>query len=235
MGGNGLRTLVLGIFLLLLALPAWGFSEQDIVSAVRDEARLKYQSQDVEVEWKAPALETLLGSKPPEGLKVRLSRNTRLMGEIPVPIPLYKGDRIYRTIFPRMNIRAYGQVLVTKTRIGKGEELGEDNIEIQRKPLKDLPNAPLTDKQAAMLAKARRDIPPGTVLTSGLINLPSVIKSGSMVKVQVVCGDLTVLGNGLALSDGQIGQLVKLRNPDSKREFSGRVVSENLVEVRLED
>jgi flagella basal body P-ring formation protein FlgA len=56
-----------------------------------------------------------------------------------------------------------------------------------------------------------------------------------MVKVQVICGDLTVIGSGISIGDGQMGQLIRLRNPDSRREFSARVIGEGLVEVRLED
>ncbi|HBN09510.1 MAG TPA: flagella basal body P-ring formation protein FlgA [Cyanobacteria bacterium UBA8530] len=222
--------------LLLLAGPAFAGGERSaLVQQLTEEVKLRYQTPEVEVEWKAPALEVLLGGDVPKDVRFKIPPTARLMGEGTVPIQVYRGENLFRTIYPRLNIQVFSFALVSLSRVSRGEALDSGNVQIQRKRLQDLPSQPLTKLEGLSNARAKRDIPSGTVLTSGLIDLPSAIKSGSMVTVQVLSGDLTILSSGQALSDGQIGQLVRIRNPASKREFSGRVLGEGLVEVKLED
>ncbi|MGE5708549.1 MAG: flagellar basal body P-ring formation chaperone FlgA [Bacteroidota bacterium] len=224
------------LLILLLQGPAWAkLSAGGIVEQLTEEAKLRYQSADVEVEWKAPPLDTLLGGSTPEDLTVKVSPFALLLGDKALPLQLFRKDRLYRTIYPRIDVRVYGNALVASKTIKRGAEITAENAEVRRMSLKDLPRQPLTSLDGVLRSHANRDIPAGMALTNGLIDLPSVVKSGSMVSVQIVSGDLTVIGSGVALSDGQIGQLIKVKNPASKREFSGRVLGEGLVEVRLED
>lgn len=231
-----MRFLLALLLILVLQGPAWAkLSAGGIVEQLTGEVKLKYQSGDVEVEWKAPPLNTLLGGNVPEDLTVKVSPYTTLLGDKAVPLQLFQKGRLYRTIYPRIDIRVYGNALVATKTIKRRSELSAENVEVRRMHFKDLPRQPLTSLDGVLRSHANRDIPAGMALTSGLIDLPSVVKSGSMVTVQIVSGDLTVIGSGVALSDGQIGQLIKVKNPASKREFSGRVLGEGLVEVRLED
>ncbi|HEY9766701.1 MAG TPA: flagellar basal body P-ring formation chaperone FlgA [Chroococcales cyanobacterium] len=231
-----MKKIFFALLFLLLAGPAFaGSGRSALVQLLTQEVKLRYQTPEVEVEWKAPSLEVLLGGEVPADIRFKIPPTARLMGEGAVPIQVYRGETLVRTIYPRLDIQVFGFALVAMNRVNRGDPLDSGNVQSQRKRLQDLPSQPLTKLDGLSNARAKRDIPSGTVLTSGLIDLPSAIKSGSMVTVQVLSGDLTILSSGQALSDGQIGQLVRIRNPASKREFSGRVLGEGLVEVKLED
>jgi flagella basal body P-ring formation protein FlgA len=58
---------------------------------------------------------------------------------------------------------------------------------------------------------------------------------GQTVAVTLICGDLTMITSAEARSNGAMGQLIKVMNLDSKREFTARVVGPERVEVKLEE
>lgn len=56
-----------------------------------------------------------------------------------------------------------------------------------------------------------------------------------MVAVKVVSGGLTIIASGQAVSDGAMGQLIRVLNLDTRKDFVARVVGENQVEIQLEE
>ena len=79
-----------------------------------------------------------------------------------------------------------------------------------------------------------RDIPPGLVLSTGMAQIPPLIRSGSMVNVKLVAGGLTILTTGQALQDGRRGQVIRVLNPTSQKDYMGMVVGSDEVDVNLE-
>ncbi|MOA51381.1 flagellar basal body P-ring biosynthesis protein FlgA [compost metagenome] len=94
---------------------------------------------------------------------------------------------------------------------------------------------PLTSLDSLAGAEAVRDLAPGTVLTAQMFKIPPVIKQGAIVTVTLVTGDITLITSAQARSNGAVGQVIKVMNLDSKREFTARVIGPDRVEVKLED
>ena len=78
-----------------------------------------------------------------------------------------------------------------------------------------------------------RAVPAGrTLVWRDLVRRP-LVRKGETVEVRAVDGPLTVTVKALAVQNGGRGDLVLVRNLDSKKEFTAVVVDENRVQVHF--
>jgi flagellar basal body P-ring formation protein FlgA len=78
-----------------------------------------------------------------------------------------------------------------------------------------------------------RAVPAGRLLTWRDIARRPLVRKGEVVEVSASEGPLTVTLKGLAMENGAEGDTVVVRNPESRKDFSARVVAENRVQVRF--
>jgi len=76
-----------------------------------------------------------------------------------------------------------------------------------------------------------RDVGQGEILSTSMVVIPPVIKSGSRVTLLYKQGRLEATASGVALESGPRGAEIKIRNESSKRIVSGKVIEEGLVTV----
>ena len=60
-----------------------------------------------------------------------------------------------------------------------------------------------------------------------------LIRKGQVVEVVAQRGQLAISMKALALQSGAGGELIKLRNIESRKEFSGQILNENKVQVHF--
>jgi len=78
-----------------------------------------------------------------------------------------------------------------------------------------------------------RAVQAGRVLTWRDIGRRPLVKKGQLVEVSAADGQLSLTMKALAMQDGSHGEVVMVRNLDSKKDFTAYVVDENRVEVRF--
>ncbi|MEB3221500.1 MAG: flagellar basal body P-ring formation chaperone FlgA [Candidatus Sericytochromatia bacterium] len=226
--------------LLLWPTAAWAgpsLREQEVLDAVRAAAvaRLQVPSRDVHVTWRDMAVENLVPALPGGRVSLRVAPTASLAGAGNVPVQVLVDGQRWRTIFPRLEVQVVQPVLVSRVRIGRGSQAQASDVEAVRQPLAGHAQPPLTHLEQVLGNEATRDIAPGTVLTAGMFRVTPLVRPGEDVAVSVVDGGLTVLARGQARSAGGNGQLVKVVNPETRHEFTARVVGPGKVEVRLEE
>src|SRR5262249_49398594 len=60
---------------------------------------------------------------------------------------------------------------------------------------------------------------------------PAIVKTRDLVRLVAQAGPVTVTARGEAMQDGRMGELIRVRNVDSSKIVSGRVVDRNVVQV----
>jgi flagella basal body P-ring formation protein FlgA len=226
---------------LACALPAWAADftarEQQVLDLVVRKLMQRHQipKTDVEVSWADRPLRTMVSAVPEGAITLEVADNARLVGRSNVPVSIFVAGKKFRTIFPKVDIKVYQQVLIAQAPIARGEQPNAKDLELERKPVADTGTPPLTSLNTLAGAVAVRDIPAGTVLTAQMFKIPPVVKMGSVVTVTLIAGDITMITSAQARSNGAVGQIIKVMNLDSKREFTARVVGPDRVEVKLED
>jgi flagellar basal body P-ring formation protein FlgA len=78
-----------------------------------------------------------------------------------------------------------------------------------------------------------RNVPNGRLLTWRDVSRRPLVRRGQMIEVAASEGSLTVTLRAVALADAARGEVVRVRNPDSRREFSAQVVADGRAQVRF--
>ncbi|MBA3849967.1 MAG: flagella basal body P-ring formation protein FlgA [Opitutus sp.] len=78
-----------------------------------------------------------------------------------------------------------------------------------------------------------RSVQAGRLLTWRDVARRPLVRKGELVEVSAADGQLVVTMKGVALQNGAQGEVVTIRNPDSKKDFSAFVIDENRVQVRF--
>lgn len=71
-----------------------------------------------------------------------------------------------------------------------------------------------------------RNVPTGRLLTWRDVGRRPLVRRGQLIEVAATDGPLTVTLRAIALADAGRGEVVRVRNPDSRKEFSAQVVAE---------
>ncbi|MBU6427832.1 MAG: flagellar basal body P-ring formation protein FlgA [Cyanobacteria bacterium REEB65] len=227
--------IAIALSLFALQRPAMALTEGTIVDFVREQAAQRYQVglKNVTVQWKGPAL-GMIAPHLPDDATLKLGSAFTLSGTMPVPLQVWQKGKQVAMIFPELDIDVWEGVLVTTTSISRGSPISKIEIRRERRTLASLGSEAFTSQDALDGAVAMRDLPPGTVLTPAVVNIPPLVLSGSMVNVRLISGGLTILTTGQALQDGRKSQVVRILNPASQRDYMGVVVGKDLVDVQLE-
>lgn len=222
-----------------IALPARAdeLSELQLVDFVTQQVMQRYQvaRKDVKVTWIDNRLDSIVPEVPAGRLTLGIADTVHLGGRGAVPVELFVNGRLFRTIFPRMDIGVYQQVLVAKQVIPPGTAADNTNVALERTAVATNYEQPLTNLDALAGALALRQIPAGTVLTNGMFRVPPVVKLGDTVTVECLSGGLTIITTGTAQADGAVGQLIRVQNADSHQAYTARVVGPERVQVKVED
>jgi flagella basal body P-ring formation protein FlgA len=80
---------------------------------------------------------------------------------------------------------------------------------------------------------ARKDIAPGAVLTTLILESPQVIRRGETVTIVGENNSLIVKTKAKAEDSGRVGERIRVRNLSSDREVTGRVAEDGTVMVEF--
>lgn len=235
-------TLVAGLALVLVlwapGAQAASLREQDVVDFVATQVAQRYQvgRDRVEINWEGPGLATLLRGPLPKGtVDLEIKGQPRMLGRIAVPVELLLDGKRYRTVYPRLIIKVWQDVWVADDRIRRGAIFEPGMAKSVRRSLETVMGSAPSSLKGLTGAVARREIPAGSVLVAEMFDVPPLVKNGSMVTVRLVSGDLIITTRGQAIGNGTYGQLIKITNPDTHRDYVARVIGNDEVEITLEE
>jgi flagella basal body P-ring formation protein FlgA len=124
------------------------------------------------------------------------------------------------------------EVLIPNRVIYPGETVELSALrQITLKPGKIVPDA------VAILAEeldgkiARRTLLPGRYIPQSALREAWLVEQGAAVQVTFVAGPLTISATAVTLQPGAAGDLVKVRNIDSGKVFSGTVMADGSIRI----
>lgn len=132
-----------------------------------------------------------------------------------------------------LDVKKLQPVPVAVRRIEVGEAFGVDNVRLERMTVENaqrvVASEGLMGKHARRVLAVGRPIEPEDVETdtSGAL----VVHTSDLVSLIAKVGHLQVKTRGEAIQSGRVGQLIQVRNLDSKTTVTGRVVDHSTVEV----
>jgi flagella basal body P-ring formation protein FlgA len=159
------------------------------------------------------------------------ARNAESMGKIPFTINFDVNGKFFKRVWASATVEVLSDVVVTKKPLGRYKPISEDDIEVQKMDLANLPADVITDPEAVLGKRTRRAIGAQTVLRPHLVEFPPLVKRGDMVVIIAETDGLKITALGEVKKKGRLGERIPVINFDSKKTLYARVVDANTVKV----
>lgn len=144
-------------------------------------------------------------------------------------IPATGPEQIRQTIGARVVDMV--ELPVLARRMAGGEVIGEGDITFISQPRDRVQAGTVTDA-AEMIGKSlRRAVAPNRAVNGRDVREPVVVGRGQAVTIQLQSSVMTLTASGRALTEGAMGELVRIVNTSSNRVIEAIVAGPNLVTV----
>ena len=164
---------------------------------------------------------------------VHPARNAESMGKIPFTINFDVNGKFCKRVWAAATVEVISDVVVAKKPLGRFKPISEDDIEVQKMDLSDLPSDVIRNPEEVLGKRTSRAISAQTVLRPNLVELPPVVKRGDVVVIVAESEGLKVTALGEVKKKGRIGERIPVVNSDSRKILYARVVDANTVKIEF--
>jgi flagella basal body P-ring formation protein FlgA len=134
-----------------------------------------------------------------------------------------------------VDVKVYQSVAVAEHSVETGEVLTAEDVHFERRAVESADGF-LTAQDVKAGQRVRRALMAGQVIPRAAVestraDSPVLVKQRDLVKMVAHVGAMTVTALAEAQQDGRAGERIRVRNVDSKKDLTGRVVARGVVEV----
>jgi flagella basal body P-ring formation protein FlgA len=158
-------------------------------------------------------------------------KNTNFLGKIPLSVQFHVDGKLRKKVWATATVEMVIDVVVAKRLLRKHKSIDEDDIELQKMDLAQLPSNVITDPQDIIGKRTRQTIGSQAVLSANLIELPPIIKRGDVVIIVVEKQGLRITARGKAKRQGRLGERIPVVNLDSKKILYAHIVDSHTVKL----
>lgn len=189
-------------------------------------------SEDLDVDLIRPWTSPAAGSaETPVSVSV-VEYPEALASSMLVRVRYKQAERILREDTLVLRVSLWREGMVAATPLKRGDPVSLQGVTPRRiDALRDRESLPVS--AAGEEYVFAREVPAGRPLTWRDVVRRSLVHRGRMVEVLATDGALVITMKALAMQDGARGDVVRVRNLESKRDFTALVIDENRAEVRF--
>lgn len=136
-----------------------------------------------------------------------------------------------RTVRATVEMIVVADHVVARQPVARSRIVSEADIELVSGELVDVPLKRLPPAGDIAGARALRAIETGQVIQAGLVQVARAVEAGSRVTVVARSGAVEVTATMVAADGGNVGDVIRVSNPDSRRVVKGRIVARGRIEV----
>ncbi len=165
---------------------------------------------------------------PSGNIKQKVTLKSESLKHLYLEYQIFEDGKIMYKIPVTANVKKYMNVIVSKRDIPKGkiltsEDLKTAEIEFKRR------SGYITEIENAVGKVAKRDIKKGTVIKNSLLRPDYKVKKRKNVRIIYRNKNINIELMGLALEDGAVGDVIKVKNISSGKVILCKVIKENTV------
>jgi len=186
----------------------------------------------------------LQGNYPWEEIEVgNVQAPDNLSDERPESIQLVKGPlgkAVFSFMFSnnervlvRADVRAYGQVLMSRRPFQKRHIIEEDDIYIAKMDVGKMPRNVLKDPEKIIGKSLKRSINANMTIEEDMIEMYQLVERGRRVVLLMSHEGMIIRADGRTKEKGYVGMTVRAINASSKKIVSGVLIDENTVKIEL--
>ena len=122
-------------------------------------------------------------------------------------------------------------VLVVKSTIQPGQLVTADLVSVEQRDLTQVFGTPVDSLQNLLGLRTASLLAPGKIILTTDVQAVPVVKRGEFIPVRAHCGALIITVMAIAESDGTTGAIVRMKNADTREEFTARLLSRDEIEI----
>lgn len=130
------------------------------------------------------------------------------------------------------HVQAFMPVVVATEKMNRGAIIEQDQVQTKVKNIAQLTNAYL-DNDKVIGKRLKRSVNINQVITEFDLDLPILVERRQMVTMILQKGSLQISTKGLASQKGKMGDVIMVKNMNSKRQIPCRVVGPGLTVVEF--
>lgn len=205
-----------------------------VIAAARKSLNERFAGQDVHLEMVGD-LSTLEVPEPSQSVELvpELRDAANGTGTWSIPVRVMVDGELYRTLFTNWNVSVWRRQLVLSRAVAAGEVVTRGHMELRRIRVSTGAESRPINEEAYGHAIAVRDLNPGSVVTERDVQRTTVLQRGDTVTLEVRRGGIRARAIAEALSDGRVGDRVRVRCSHTGNELVGIVRSRNLITITL--
>jgi flagella basal body P-ring formation protein FlgA len=214
-------------------------SEQEIVSAARQFllTKVPWNPADVSIEVSRPIRNPVhvAGSRDDLRFEASLRSPQVTLGTVRVDVSVISRGVKQAEVSVSLEIHLCRTIAVAARRIDRGQLLTEEDVFFERRAVDNIAGF-LTEPDSPVGKRIGRTLVPLQPITKTDVDAAEpdtaiVIRQRDAVKIVARGTGLVISATGEALQDGRTGQMIRVRNVDSKAVVTGRVINSNEVQV----
>lgn len=203
-----------------------------VVEAVRAEVRLP--ADDLVIELRGVSSLRMDPCAGPRILRAACDAVPVLRGNISVPVELLCGEKTRACAIVSVKVRTFGRVAVTTRGLGRHAVPAAADVTTRRIETTSLPEDVITGLEETAGLMTNRMIGAGTVLRRSMFRPVPLVRGGQPVTLRVRAGAATVTVGAVAKEDGGLNEWIAVRQQDSRRVVTARVVEAGIVQISLD-
>ncbi len=190
------------------------------------------KTQTVKVDVKVGNLDNRLRlTKCDQNLLLILKDTTNSGGNINVEVTC-RGTSAWTILVPA-RARVYRSVAVAGRNLQRGDVISASDLSTDVKDVSDFRMGFCLTLDALVGKEVKYNINKGETFRNSALDSPLVIKRGDTVSMEASAGEISVRTSGTAVSDGRIGQQIRVKNNQSARVINAKVVGPGQVQSIL--
>lgn len=134
-------------------------------------------------------------------------------------------------IYVPVSLDVYREVAVTSQNLDRGQRIDEDQLSFQRVNTSRISHNFVDSLSDVVGMELKRPLQAGSVVKRSDLRMPDLVRKGDAVEVHYKDRFVTVSATGTALSDGHMGQRIKIKNERSRRVIDALVTGPGIAEV----
>ena len=156
----------------------------------------------------------------------------RLSSSLLLQVRLQKDGRVLGDYSINLKVQLFRDAWASRMPIERGSNFDPAQLDAQHVDVLQQRDVVPVDSTEGDLTYAT-SVSASRLLTWRDLSRRSLVKKGQIVEVTAVDGTLTITTKALAMENGAAGDMVRLRNIESKKDFSALVVADARAQVRF--
>ncbi|HEX4122745.1 MAG TPA: flagellar basal body P-ring formation chaperone FlgA [Verrucomicrobiae bacterium] len=208
--------------------------EEELTKMLRSDLQRDYVADrgELEIHLSRP-WQTLEVPDEPLTLQITEIPASGVMPNVIIGFELWNGfERVGAWHLP-LQARVWREIPVAHSPLTRGESLQNADISMERRDVllqrDPCVTFPVTDPSLELTI----GVPVGTPVWNRYVRSRPLVHRGELVEAVFQEGTLTISLKVETLEDGALGQIVRVRNPKTRRELVGKVQNEDLILIAL--